>query len=138
MRKVIITEKQEKILAKKLNEEIFQMPVDKKMNKPYCINPEKVNIVKNFLDKNFQKGNIENIGNNGLPQKIRIAAMMSSTGEVLRNLLDSELQDLLIDKFKNMFLDTKERELFMKQVVDDWFNNKITPLGLLSVNKLSL
>jgi hypothetical protein len=53
-------------------------------------------------------------------------------------LLESELQDLLIDKYKNMFLDTVERELFMKQVVDDWFNNKISPIGLLSVNKLSI
>ena len=138
MKKVIITEEQETILANKLNEEILQMPVDKKMNKPYCINPDKVILVKNFLDKNFQKGNLENIGANGLPQKVRIAAMMSSTGEVLRNLLDSELEDLLIDKFKNMFLDTNERGLFMKQVVDDWFNNKISPIGLLSVNKLSL
>lgn len=138
MKKVIITEEQETILANKLNEEILQMPVDKKMNKPYCINPDKVILVKNFLDKNFQKGNLENIGANGLPQKVRIAAMMSSTGDVLRNLLDSELEDLLIDKFKNMFLDTNERGLFMKQVVDDWFNNKISPIGLLSVNKLSL
>lgn len=138
MKKVIITEEQEKKLANKLNEEILQMPVDKKMNKPYCINPDKVLLVKNFLDKNFQRGNMEDIGDNGLPRKTRIAAMMSSGGEVLRNLLDSELQDLLIDKYKNMFLDTVERELFMKQVVDDWFNNKISPIGLLSVNKLSI
>jgi hypothetical protein len=138
MKKVIITEEQEKKLANKLNEEILQMPVDKKMNKPYCINPDKVLLVKNFLDKNFQRGNIEDIGDNGLPRKTRIAAMMPSSGEVLRNLLDSELQDLLIDKYKNMFLDTVERELFMKQVVDDWFNNKISPIGLLSVNKLSI
>ena len=136
MRKVIISEQQEKELIKKLNEEVYQMPVDKKMNKPYTINPDKVLVVKKFLDGNFQKGNAEFIGNNGRLAKVRIISIPDSNGESLRDLTPDNLVDLLIDRFKNMFLDQKERELFMKQVVKDWINDKITVNGILTVNRL--
>lgn len=136
MKKVIISEQQEKELIKKLNEEIYQMPVDKKMNKPYTINPDKVLVVKKFLDGNFQKGNAEFIGNNGRLVKVRMIGIPDSSGESLRDLTPDNLVDLLIDRFKNMFLDQKERELFMKQVVKDWINDKITVNGILTVNRL--
>ena len=136
MKKVIISEQQEKELIKKLNEEVYQMPVDKKMNKPYTINPDKVLVVKKFLDGNFQKGNAEFIGNNGRLVKVRMIGIPDSNGESLRNLTPDNLVDLLIDRFKNMFLDQKERELFMKQVVNDWINDKITVNGILTVNRL--
>ena len=136
MKKVIISEQQEKELIKKLNEEIYQMPVDKKMNKPYTINPDKVLVVKKFLDGNFQKGNAEFIGSNGRLVKVRTIGIPDSNGESLRDLTPDNLVDLLIDRFKNMFLDQKERELFMKQVVNDWINDKITVNGILTVNRL--
>ena len=112
------------------------MPVDKKMNKPYTINPDKVLVVKKFLDGNFQKGNAEFIGNNGRLAKVRTISIPDSNGESLRDLTPDNLVDLLIDRFKNMFLDQKERELFMKQVVNDWINDKITVNGILTVNRL--
>ena len=136
MKKVIISEQQEKELIKKLNEEVYQMPVDKKMNKPYTINPDKVLVVKKFLDGNLQKGNAEFIGNNGRLVKVRMIGIPDSSGESLRDLTSDNLIDLLIDRFKNMFLDQKERELFMKQVVNDWINDKITVNGILTVNRL--
>ena len=136
MKKVIISEQQEKELIKKLNEEVYQMPVDKKMNKPYTINPDKVLVVKKFLDGNFQKGNAEFIGNNGRLVKVRTIGIPDSNGESLRVVTPDNLVDLLIDRFKNMFLDQKERELFMKQVVNDWINDKITVNGILTVNRL--
>ena len=136
MKKVIITEQQEKELVKKLNEDAYQMPVDKKMNKPYTINPDKVLVVKKFLDDNFQKGNAEFIGNNGRVNKVRIISMPDSNGESLRDLTADNLVDLLIDRFKNMFLDHNERSLFMKQVVKDWMDDKITVNGILTTNRL--
>ena len=136
MKKVIISEQQEKELIKKLNEEVYQIHVDKKMNKPYTINPDKVLVVKKFLDGNFQKGNAEFIGNNGRLVKVRMIGIPDSNGESLRDLTPDNLVDLLIDRFKNMFLDQKERELFMKQVVNDWINDKITVNGILTVNRL--
>lgn len=137
MRRIIITEAQEQQLIKLLKEDtVQQMPVDKKMNKPYTIDPQKVMVVKKFLDDNFKKGNIERIGSDGLKEVVPIVSIVSSTGESLKNLYKEDLCDLLIEKFKKMFLDKIERELFMKQVMEDWFNDKINIHGMLSVNHL--
>lgn len=137
MKRVIITEEQEKRLIEILNNgEVQQMPVPKKTNKPYYIDPDKVKIVQKFLDDNFQKNQLERIGSNGMPEKVRIVTMNSSTGEPLKNLYDEDLHDLLIEKFKKMFLDQDERSLFLKQVMNDWFDNKIGVHGTLSVNCL--
>lgn len=138
MTKIIITEEQSRQLANQLKEEVYQMPqnIDKHENKPYTINPDKVKIVKNFLDKNFKKGNYDDIGPDGMPRRTRIVAMIAPTGDVLKNMWQEDLLDLLIDRFKNMFLDHTERELFLKQVMKDWFDNKIGVFGNLSVNRL--
>lgn len=136
MKKFVISEEQEKHLAELLNEETYQMPVPEKTNKPYCINPEKVNIVKKFLDGGFKRGNMEIIGDNGLPKQVRIVAMCGSNGDVLKNMYLDQMKDLMIDKFKNMFSDHVERDLFMNQVLNDWFDNKISVHGMLSVNCL--
>lgn len=138
MKRVIITEAQEQQLIKILNneEEVQQMPVPKTANKPYCIDPDKVKVVRKFLDSNFTKNNLERIGANGMPEKIRIVTMSSSTGEPLKSLYEEDLLDLLIEKYKKMFLDKEERMLFLKQVMNDWFNNKIGVHGTLSVNCL--
>ena len=135
-KKFIISETQEKELIKRLNEEVYQMPVDKKMNTPYCINPEKVLIVKKFLDKTFQPHDYEKIGSNGMPVKIKVVSMNASNGEPLKYMYKEQLHDLLIDRFQNMFLDKNERDLFMKQVIEDWLNGTIGIFGNLSKNKL--
>lgn len=136
MKKLIITEQQKNELIRLIAEETYQMPVNKKMNKPYTINPDKVLVVKKFLDGNFQKGNAEFIGNNGRLAKVRIISMPDSNGESLRDLTADNLVDLLIDRFKNMFADQNERSLFMKQVVKDWMDDKITVNGILTTNRL--
>lgn len=135
-KKIIISETQEKILAQLLKEGIYQMPVDKKMNKPYCVNPEKVLIVKKFLDKGFSAHDYEKIGSNGLPCKIKVFSMNASNGEPLKYMYQDQLQDLLIDRFQNMFSDKIERELFMAQVIKDWVAGKIGIFGGLSTNRL--
>ena len=118
-RKFIISEKQEQELIKRLNEETYQMPVDKKMNTPYCINPEKVLIVKKFLDKTFKAHDFEKIGSNGMPIVIKVVSMNAKNGEPLKYMYKDQLHDLLVDRFQNMFLDKIERDLFMKQVIED-------------------
>ena len=135
-RKFIINEKQEQELIKRLNEETYQMHVDKKMNTPYCINPEKVLIVKKFLDKTFKAHDFEKIGSNGMPIVIKVVSMNAKNGEPLKYMYKDQLHDLLVDRFQNMFLDKIERDLFMKQVIEDWFNGSIGIFGTLSKNKL--
>lgn len=137
MRKVIITQEQAEYIQKKLIGEEIGLPTPQKAGKPYFISPEKVLIVKRFLDSNFKKGSYENIGANGFPQKQRIVAMLSSDGQVLKNMYLDQLKDLLIDKFQNMFVDDEERSIFMERVLNDWFDDKIGVFGTLSVNHLN-
>lgn len=136
-KKFIISETQEKELIKRLNEEIYQMPVDKKANKPYCINPDKVLIVKKFLDKTFQPHDYEKIGSNGMPVKMKVVSMNASNGEPLKYMYKDQLHDLLVDRYQNMFLDKNERDLFVTQVIKDWLNHKIGIFGNLTKNYLS-
>ena len=134
MKRIILTEGQ----VHALSNTIRQNNADKLPEKsgPYIVNPENVLLVKKYLDSNFKKGRIENIGPDGFPAKVRIAGMMTSNGDILQNLGEMQLEDLLIEKFKNMFIDKVERQKFLHQVLDDWFNDKIVMFGNLSVNIL--
>ena len=134
MKKLILTEEQ----VHALNNVIAQNNPAKMPEKsgPYYVNPENVLIVKKYLDSNFKKGQIENLGPDGFPAKVRIAGMMSSNGDIIQNLGEMQLEDLLIEKFKNMFIDKIERQKFLHQVLQDWFNDKIGMFGNLSVNIL--
>ena len=134
MKKIIITEEQAHALSNIIGPN-DQAALPEKSG-PYIIDPEKVLLVKKYLDFNFKRGNIENIGPDGFPAKARIAGMMSSNGDILQNLGEMQLEDLLIEKFKNMFIDKTERQKFLHQVMDDWFNDKIGMFGNLSVNVL--
>ena len=89
---------------------------------------------KKFLDKNFKRGQLSKVGDDGLPQLMDIVAMIDGNGDVLKNLYKEQLTELLIDHFSNMFLNHDERGRFMKQVVEDWYGNKIGPFGTLSKN----
>lgn len=106
------------------------------IKKHYTIDPDKVMLVKRFLDGGFKRGTAEEVGADGFPHVRPVVAMLSSGGEELKNLEFDELKDLLVDKFKKMFLDTDEREKFLGQVMKDWYNNKIGLYGSLSVNHL--
>ena len=134
MKTLIITEEQ----ARALSNEIPKSEPSKMPEKagPYIVNPENVLLVKKYLDTNFKKGQIENLGPDGFPAKVRIAGMMSSNGDIIQNLGEMQLEDLLIEKFKNMFLNKDERNKFIHQVLQDWFNDKIGMFGNLSVNLL--
>lgn len=133
IKKIIISENQEKKLIELLKEdEIMQMPVDKKMNKPYCIDPEKVLIVKKHLDNNFKKFKYTTLSG-GKKKNIVIVGMMDGDN-VLKYMYKDDLKEYLIDTFQKMFLDKMERELFLTKVMNAWFDNKIGVHGTLDVN----
>ena len=134
MRRIVITEEQAHALSNIIGGNKPSGLPEKAG--PYVVNPEKVLLVKKYLDSTFKKGQIENIGADGFPAKVRIAGMMSSNGDILMNIGETQLEDLLIEKFKNMFIDKVERQKFIHQVMDDWFNDKIGVFGNLSVNLL--
>lgn len=134
MKKLIITEEQVKALSNAIRSNNQEKLPEK--SGPYIVDPEKVLLVKKYLDSTFKRGEIENIGPDGFPAKTRIVGMLSSNGDILQNMNEMQLEDLLIEKFKNMFIDKIERQKFLHQVMNDWFNDKIGMFGNLSVNVL--
>lgn len=104
--------------------------------KPYTIDPEKVLVVKKFLDNRFTKSSIIQPDDSGLPSKVGIVIMKNPDGSAAKNMYMDQLEDLLVDHFQNMFLNHTERQKFLHQVMTDWYNNKIGLFGSLSVNCL--
>lgn len=143
MKNIILSESQFRMLVENsVNEDIYkepnpQSPQMKSANKPYCINPKNVKIVKKFLDDNYKKGTICRVGPNGMQQKINIVGLLDKeTGNILRNMYLEDLEDQLVTEFQNMFLDNTERQLFMNKIIKYWFNDQISPLGMLPINHL--
>jgi hypothetical protein len=108
--------------------------------KQYSYSPEKVLIVKAYLDDNFThdpEDNIEGIGADGYVTNTPIVYMKNTfTGKKIKPMYDYQLLDLLMDKYQNMFTDDDEKMKFLGQVMKDWYNNKIGLYGSLSVNHL--
>ncbi len=97
----------------------------------YPVDTEKVLIIKNFLDKNFKRGNITEFGENGLPSNKPVVGMLSN-GQIVKNLTARQLFDVLENEFRGMFSDKIQRSKFIAQVIKDWYYKKITKEGLLS------
>lgn len=95
----------------------------------------KVLIVKKYLDDTFRRTSSDDIVD-GYPKKITSVALIGTNGEALKVLEMSELLSMLEDKFIEMILDKEDRRKFLKAVIKDWYNNAITPEGLLTVNVL--
>lgn len=119
-KKIIITEQQEQALLEHLI-----------MEKTYPIDPNKVLLVKAYLDKNFKKGKLVQFGDDGMPEGLSVAGMMSG-GNVVKNLTARQLFDVLENEFRGMFSDKIQRSKFLAQVIKDWYAGRISKEGLLS------
>ena len=119
-KKIIITEEQEQKLLEYLITE-----------RNYPIEPNKVLLVKKYLDKNFKRGNIAQFGDNGMPTNTPVVGILNQ-GKVVKNLTALQLFDLLEDEFRGMFSDKIQRSKFLAQVIKDWYAGKISKEGLLS------
>ena len=91
-------------------------------------------VVKRFLDNGFTRQLQDDIDENGYPTKKSVVTMLSTDKQPLKTMSMRELLLMLDDKFNSLVEDDKDRRKFLKQVIRDWFNNKITKQGLLSVN----
>lgn len=106
----------------------------------YSYSPEKVLIVKQYLDDNFShdpEDVLNGIGKDGYVCETPLVFMKNpTTGKKLKPMYDYQLMDLLMDKFQNMFTNEDEKMRFLGQVMKDWYYNKIGLYGSLSVNHL--
>ena len=95
---------------------------------------DKVMVVKKFLDKSFMRQLQDDIDANGYPKKKCVVMLLSRDKNPLKTMSMRELLLMLDDKFNSMVKDEKDRRKFLKQIIRDWFDNKISKQGLLSVN----
>lgn len=93
----------------------------------------KVNIIKNYLDKNFIKADIEQLNDKGDMEIQNIVIMLDSKREPTEHRLTLEqLYYKLQYKFQKIISNKNERNQFIWNVINDWFNNKITKYNNLS------
>lgn len=119
-----------KINENTLNEEI----VGDILQESFFPMADMVLMVKKFLDKGFTRDLQDDIDSNGYPKKKCVVSMLSTDKQPLKTMSMRELLLMLDDKFNSMVSDESDRRKFLKQVIRDWFDNKISKQGLLSVN----
>lgn len=119
----------------KINEDIFNEDiVGDILQESFFPLADKVLMVKKFLDKGFTRQLQDDIDANGYPKKKCVVVMLSTDKQPLKTMAMRELLLMLDDKFNSMVKDEKDRRKFLKQIIRDWFDNKISKQGLLSVN----
>lgn len=121
-KKIYITEEQEQMLVKHLV-----------METRYPINPAHVLYVKDILDKNFIKCTLNQMSPDGNPVSTPIVQLKGPDGNPVRGCDAIYVQDFLEPKCAHMFADRIQLPKFLRQVIIDWYDNKITKEGLLSV-----
>lgn len=120
----------------KITEEARQKFVTSVLAEALSPSSDKVLLVKDYLDKNFTRSDMDDIDETGYPTKVKTVLMLSDTGQPLRQMDMAELLMVLDDKFNRIFTDDADRKKFLKQVIRDWYQYKIGIDGVLSVNCL--
>ena len=118
-----------------LSEEQMRYISESKKHPKWNVDPKKVLIVKRYLDKGFKRGKMSGLGEDGYPKDVKIVAMLSTDGTPLKNMTAKQLFYLLQDRFSKMFSDKKQRDEFLWTTMNDWYEHKITNLGMLSHNR---
>lgn len=88
---------------------------------------DKVEVVKTYLDNNFMRATFEKDG-----QNVGIFVKLSNGIPTKKSMWKQDVLDILDSKFNNIINDKKERDGFLNQVLNDWYNNKISKYGSLS------
>nr|MBP3680801.1 hypothetical protein [Clostridia bacterium] len=116
------------IINENIERKLFEMLINEGLG--YS---NKVNIIKNYLDKNFIKADIEQLNDKGDLEKQNIVIMLDSKKEPTEHRLTLEqLYYKLQYKFQNIISNKNERNQFIWNTINDWFNNKITKYNNLS------
>ena len=116
---IIINEKQRDILIAALVAEENSMMMQKSL------------MVKKFLDDNFKRGDISEIGDDGYANSRPIVVYLDKYKQPIKNMSDEDLLDMLLDKFKNILDDENEKKQFLIKIMKAWYNkDKKLDLGL--------
>lgn len=93
---------------------------------------DKVNIVKRFLDGNFMKASAVTDNDDGTKGNMMVFIKLSNGIPTDSSCTNDDVFDIIQNKFVNILGDEKERDGFLRQVINDWANNKISKYGSLS------
>lgn len=92
----------------------------------------RIKLVKDFLDKNFQRADISRIGNDGYAEDYPIVMYIDSYKQPIKKMTDEELLDMLLDKFQHLMPNQEENKEFLIKVIKAWYyKDKKLDLGLL-------
>lgn len=116
-----------------INEEAENALIENIINEVFYPAADSVKVIKSFLDKHFRRSSIDDISEEGYPSKTSVALMVDNE-RVYKTMLPLELLLVLEDQFPSVLKNKEDRHKFFKQIIKDWFENKITPEGILSVN----
>lgn len=129
---IYITESQLKYILKAEKDAINENGV---MKVKYAVEPNKVKVVKKFLDDNFTKAGLAHIGEDGYPATLPFVVMNGTDGIPARKMYDKQLFELLLDKYGKLYAEMDRTKRFLQQIMKDWYYDKISKEGLLSVNQ---
>ena len=116
-----------------INEETEREIVGGILTESFSPSAEKVLLVKDYIDKNFVKVEIDDIDENGYPTKDKMVNMLSG-GQPLKTMTLGDFLLMLDDKFHSIITDDNDRKKFIKQIIKDWYTGKLAKNGVLSVN----
>ena len=123
-KRIFVTESQLEMIKQHINEN----------SENYYVDTQKVLLVTKYLDKTFSRGKMNGMSPNGYPTKTNVIGMKGNDGEVIKNMSFEQALDLLEDKFHYIYTNKEKRERFLKAVLNDWYDKKITREGMLSKN----
>lgn len=126
---IIINESQEQLLMNTLLKEgitIIKTNNDEE-EEPISELTDKILRVKEYLDKNYSRGSIDQI-KDGKPSKLEVVVLKNADGKVLKSLTDKQLFDQVQLDFEHI-LPEKDRDSFLKDCITKWYYNKISDLG---------
>jgi hypothetical protein len=117
-----------------ISEEMEQEVIGDILTETFYPTSEKVLILKDYLEKNFARQELDDIDSNGYPIKDKTVVMLSQDKQPLKTINISDLLLILDDKFHKMISDDTDRRNFFKQVISDWYYKRISKNGLLTTN----
>lgn len=88
---------------------------------------DKIELVKKYLDDNFMRATFEKNGEN-----IGIFVKLNNHLPTEKSYWKQDVLDILNKEFNKIITDKKERDGFLSQLIDDWYNQKISKYGSLS------
>ena len=89
--------------------------------------------IKDLLDSNYARGTKTDI-NKGRANSSVVIGVKGNNGDIIGNITPKELYYIVEDEIKRYAHKGDKREEFIKQIITDWYNNKIDGSGNLSKN----